>query len=432
MKYIVFTLQILLIAAVAIWFSYFPGTLKIDWQDYAINAPLSITMTSLVIVIFLLLFSQKMITRALDFFRQHKVKGLLRKYKKLESLAIEALSAYNLGNMGTFLQNIKAIKKLDPKSPLAQYLSLQSVIHGENEEDVLDEINNASPVQPLVLKWQVEKAFSEQNYQKALLICQKSLQKCVEPWFIKAALFAEIKLKNFEKSIEFVEMGVDQQALSKEYNNYISAIIWYQFAKNLGPNNKNYMPYLFKAHRANLKFTNAAVHLANALFNESDRAKAEKVLEDTWRVDPVYQIAITYCDMGETPVEKAQRARKLLDMQPASSIAHVTTIYYYIEAALWGEAQRLLTISKEENFVQQWEVDYLEALIAHDQHKSPEQAYDLLKKSFDYHLLNKWICQYCGHKSLSWQPFCEKCDAFDHIAYEVPKSARVKVPIFPS
>ncbi len=432
MKYIRFVMQILLIIVVGAWLSYFPGTVEVQCQDYTVKAPLSLVAVGGILLIYAILFGQKMILKLLTFFRYRNTQTALRRHKKLAHLCIEGIASLEFGDDDAFIKSYQSSRRLDSHNPLSEYLSFLHAVNINADEDDWSEVGPASPVKYLVYKFQVEQAFVRHDYYDGLSICCAIIQTRATPWFVKAGVFAAIKLKNFEKAIECLEIALDQNILSKQYDESLSVIIWYQFAQHLGPRQKNYIPYLFKAHRANLKCGNVAACLAAALCESNETSKAEKVLEETWVLNPIYQVAISYCDMGDTALSKAQRAQTLLGMQIGSGIAHIIAIYYCIAAELWGEAQALLTASQEQFLLKMWEADYLEAMIAHNYKKTPEIAYNMLKKSCEYHWLNKWICRYCAHQSLSWQPFCEQCDAFDHIAYNPPKSAHVKIPIFPS
>lgn len=89
-----------------------------------------------------------------------------------------------------------------------------------------------------------------------------------------------------------------------------------------------------------------AVRLAAALLREEGRTrKAEKLVEDAWRVEPDPQLAEIYRDLaptGTTALGQMKRMGALAKLAPDHPESHLALAQTALDAQLWGEARQHL------------------------------------------------------------------------------------------
>lgn len=420
MTYFLLTAKILLVLGAVIWASYVPGEITLEWQEYIIKFSLrtyvGFSLTILILLI-TLYDAYKDLYNRIKFRLERKAHSKLTRF---QAKLMESFIDLELHNNTRVDEEIRYLEKRHPGSLLGLYFKYRAAV-AQNDTERLDDLvfrlQQDSILKPLAYKIQIRSAVSMGNFTLALQLTQDALNKFPSAWFYKSAIFLCINSKNYEEALNYLRDGSRIYQFGEDYERYLLSVIWYQYAKSLGAESAEYVDYLQKAHDANLSYTQPALKLAQKYFEEDQRDRAKGVLKETWAVQKQsYSVAMAYASLGGDAIEQAQYAKELHEMDPEAAVAQLVLILKYTEAKLWAEARRTLDdFSREHGADYKLEVDYLTAILAHEELGEAERAYEVLRGILRENLRRKWTCRYCGHQTDTWQPLCESCDRFDHL-----------------
>lgn len=437
MNYFWLILKLAIILFAVIWTSYHPGTILLDWFGYNITIPLNVFVGLFLSVMVVLLALYNGYKSLFETFRQYKQRRAYAQLKEWHETLVRTLVNLEFGEKTNTDKVVQQIKKEKLPDELGLYL-LYQYGNANNEDEllkkILPQLLASQDLRQLGLKYQVQTAVSQGNYDLAFTLCEGVVEeKNTSPWLMKAVIFLAVKLKKYQFALDHLRLGLSRKAFDTDYADYMAAVIWFQWAKSEGEDNDNYVPYLEKAHNLNVRFIRAAIRLSVGLKAQGKADKAAKVLKETWAVRPeAYEIAYEYAALGATALERVHLVKELMEVHPDSVAAKIVLTLYYIKAELWGEAKQALDqLSDIKRANHQEAVHYLQALLAQNEKGDTHKAYALLEDVFAEKLSKRWRCQYCGHTSTSWQPFCENCDAFDHLDYENAQRKDTPIPLLP-
>jgi len=417
------------------YFYMHPGVVSISYPPYTIEISVLAFSFLFLFTLFITFFITSRIQHIFQFFVRWRERKEFSQYKKIETLFIEGvvlLEEHKEKEAKAILTKFETLSEkqqsFSPLGILYQFLYTRKHPSHPVMQNILLRLQSDPVLKVLAYKTQIRHAVEQTNYELAKALCDEYLlQDAKSPWFLKVMIFLSIKLNQFKNALHFLEET--HRFESPDYQLYMGSIIWYQWAKRLGPQDEHYVPYLTKSHNLNLRFAAAAARLATAFEQQGDPKRAKRVLLETWEKHPYFEIGEQFCSLGETPMEQAQLAKELFLIHPRDIMSHILLVLFYMRAELWGEARKELEKVRTKG-TKPRVVKFLDAMVSHDEMGDTEQAYRILKELLESRLKVKWQCKKCKHESTTWEPFCEKCDSFDHIHYEQPET-KIKIPIFP-
>jgi tetratricopeptide (TPR) repeat protein len=349
---------------------------------------------------------------------------------------MESFIDLELHNNSRVEEEIKYLENRHQGSLLGLYFKYRAAVLRDDPvvlDDLVAKLQVDPILKPLAYKIQIRSAVRIGNYSLALQLTEDALQKFPSAWFYKSAIFMCIHGKQFEDALNYLREGGRTYNFGEDYESYLFSVIWYQYAKFLGPENPEYVDYLQKSHEANLNYTQPAIHLAQKYYEKDQIDRAKKVLRETWDVQKKsYTIAMAYANLGKDKTEQARYAKELYENDLDSAIAQLILILKYTEAKLWAEARHVLNdFMRRHGDNYKFEVDYLKAILAHEELGEAQKAYQILRDILRENLRRKWTCRYCGYQSDTWQPLCESCDRFDHLDHSHVTQNPLLLPFIP-
>lgn len=436
MIYFVWIIKILIIILAVGWASYVPGEITLDWQDYIIKFSLRTYVGFSVTLLILLLTLYDAYKDLYNRIRSRLERNTYLRLLKFQEKLIQGFIDLELQNSNLVDNEVNFLKSKYPQDLLSLYYQYR-VATTRNDQENLDKLIaklQLNPIlKPLALKIQIRQAISMGNTSLAFKLTEEALKLMPSAWFYKSAVFLSIGNKKYEKALEYLREGGRLYSFEKGYENYLFSIIWYQFAKHLGPDQDNYVEYLQKAHEYNLSNPQPSLLLAKYFAENDQMDRAKKTLLETWKSNSnSYLVARAYADLGSAEIEQAQLASDLYKQSPEAPIAALVLILKYINAKLWGEAQKALKkFTDKYSKSHSSEINYLNALMTHDEKGENEKAYEMLNSLLQQKLKRKWSCKFCGYESEAWQAFCESCSKFDHLEYAEVAQNPLLLPFIP-
>ncbi len=436
MTYFLLIVKILIVVAAVIWASYVPGEITLEWQDYVIKFSLR-TYVGFSLTLLILLLT--LYDAYKDLYNRIKLRLERKSHLKLARFQTKLMESFidlELHNNSRVDQEVRFLEKSSHGSLLGLYFKYRVAVLRDDEamlDGLVSKLQENPVLKPLACKIQIRTAVSMNNYALALKLTEDALKKFPSAWFYKSAVFLCINNKHYEEALNYLREGARAYEFGAEYENYLFSVIWYQYAKFVGPKNDVYVDYLQKAHDFNLSYTQPALRLSQEYVAKNQVDRAKTILKETWKAQKnSYSVAAAYANLGKDEIEQAQYAKELYEEDKKSPIAHLVLILKYINAKLWAEARRELTLfSKKHAGAYEVEVEYLTAILAHEELGEAQHAYEVLRDTFRKNLRRKWTCRYCGHQAESWQPLCESCDRFDHLDHTHVTQNPLLLPFIP-
>ena len=436
MTYLFLIIKILIIVSAVAWASYVPGEITLEWQNYIIKFSLRtyIGFTLTIIVLLLTLYDAYK-----DLYNRIKLRLERKSHLKLVKFHEKLMLGFidlEMHNTQAVDQELKFLEMRHPENILGLFFQYRVAVLREDikmQEALIARLQSNALLKPLGVKLQVRRAVLINDFTLAFNLTQDALNLFPSAWFYKSAIFLCIHNKAYQQALNYLREGSHAYHFDRDYENYLFSMIWFQYAKFEGVHSDNYLPFLQKSHEYNLAYTQPSLYLARAYAERDQRDRASQVLLETWDAQKEsFSIIEAYADLGRDSIEKAQYAKELVEKDPSSPLAHLVLIMKYIEAKLWAEAHRVFDefmLKHHDSF--KVEVEYLTAILSHDEMGETERAYEVLHNILRESLRRKWTCKYCGHQSEVWQPLCDSCGKFDHLNHVQVTQNPLLLPFMP-
>jgi HemY protein len=173
-----------------------------------------------------------------------------------------------------------------------------------------------------------------------------------------------------------------------------------------------------KAHELDPASAPAAVRLAT-LLDAAGRAKpAARALERSWVERPHASIAAAWAslDGAATPLARAQRLERLIELTPDSPVARQALGEAQAEAGLWGDARANLTKAAEAGGLTR-RLGRALARVEEGAGADPSVVRSWLVRALEAGEDPAWVCGTCGTETESWSAACPNCHAFDSMVW---------------
>ena len=168
----------------------------------------------------------------------------------------------------------------------------------------------------------------------------------------------------------------------------------------------------------------AAMHIANGR-----RGRAEKVLEEAWKVEPHPMLAAVYRQVvNQVSADKQlQLAKSLADKQPNHAESRFLIASFAMAAENWGDARKALEPLTRQH--PDARVCRLMAEIEMHGFNDADAAREWLARSASASPESAWVCNQTGAVQAEWSAVCNESKLFGTLEWRVPHHL---VPALPS
>lgn len=416
-KYFIF---IIAFGCLLAWLALNPGTLSISWLGYEIQT----SVTFLFFVVFLVLLLSHILGSGWHgivwFFKEILSIGSYLK-KDPNKILAEAFSAIEFGNYKEAQKLAKQAMNLMPESALPGIALLKSSQKAEDKRAqnvALAHLKKFDSWAPMAFYDEVETALKTKDLdgaKKVLKQMEKEYQH--EGWFIKQSLKTSIAAKKWQQALSHLDALVKVGGMVKKDAHQIYAYVWHNLSKAPKLSDAERLAMMEKSYEYGPLFLDNLIDLAKALTQRKDKRAAQTLLEKAWNDMPAWGISEAYCELmsENTPLKRAQKARKLYDIRPDHPVSQLILIRYFIDAKLWGEAKRVLHLIPRDVP----EAYVLRAALAKKEKNDIEKVIDHLKSAVQK-ISYPYKCTNCRKSCDSWDVFCKHCGSFLHIYLKHP------------
>ncbi len=348
---LILLVKIALIAAAGYWLAEQPGILSLEWQGWRLDAPIGVMILGLILLVAILYWTLlliRSIRRAPKQFQQGR--ALSRREKGYKALT-QGLVAVAAGDRLEAQRQSKKANNLLNDPPLTMLLSAQSAqLNGDEKaatnyfEAMLDHPQAAF----LGVRGLMMQAAKEGNQTAALQLAQKAHDLRPDtPWVLTELLDLQEDVKDWDGALKTIEEALRVKAIPVEEGKKRQAELYLEKARIARDNGDQdiALNLIKKSVKLDGSLAPAVTLMARILSAMGKTRKAEKAIEDAWKISPNAALAYAYKDLEENiaPLDQMKRLQKLIQNNSDDFESRYAMARTAIDADLWGEARKQLT-----------------------------------------------------------------------------------------
>ncbi len=408
----------------AVWLADNPGTLLLNWQGREIR--MSAAIFGLLIFLYTILCWY--IFKLYRWFRtDNPLKSPKRRAKKLETRRQKGLAELDLGwaalaawDKAAALKHGKKARSLLPmdNGPLRLLLHVST---DKAQEDYLRLLEKNPNSKLSALKFRLDKGSSPQD-SSAILQEMRRLRPG-NIWISRKIFDISTQLHHWAEARQELS-GLDKsKAIDTETQKHLSSVINYCQAleADLSGQKKSACDFALHALKNAPSFAPAALLLARLYQAQSEKSKARKIIEATWKICPHPDLGQFFLDLEpmESPSEKFRRIQKFTALNNDALHSLHLLAKVSLDTAHWGEAKQALEKILTGNMATHETyhlLSRLEILQKNDQQAAEGHRASAAKAAPD----PVWQCGACGTKQKNYAANCPDCHAFGSIVWQRP------------
>lgn len=408
-----FLTRLILISALFLWLNYNPGTLVINWLGYEIETTIAFVLFLLFLVLLLSAVISSGWQGILWVFKQILSVGSNLKNDPHKILA-QAFSAIEFGNFKEAQQLAKESMNLNADSALPAIALLkasQSLQDKKAESLALAHLKKFEEFTAMAWYDEIESALKSKRIDLAKkLISSSSKTQNDQAWFSKQSLKVFIASEEWQNALDTLKVCQKKGGFTKEECDQIYGFLWYKLSCEKSIPEGEKLSRMEKSYTYDPHFLENILSLSRTLSIKKDKRAAQTLLEKAWSENPSWPIAEVYCEIlakNAQPLVRAQQARQLYDLLPDHPVSQLILITYFIQAKLWGEAKRVLSLLPK-NVP---EALVLKAALAKKEKNNMQDVLSYLKSAMQ-HISYSYKCHKCRKSMEKWEVSCTHCGSF--------------------
>jgi HemY protein len=414
---ILFTIvQIAVVVATAVWLADQPGQVTIDWQGWRIETTfwlLAVAIIVFVVVAAIAYRSWRFLRRApRKLVEATRASRQRRGYKALTH-GMVALAA---GDASDALSYARRASSLLDDAPLTMLLTAQAAQLGGDEAAAKRyfEAMRSNPVTAfLAVRGLLNQAVKADDRAEAVRLANEA--HALRPktgWVLEQLFELQIAANQWQAADETMQEAVRYKTIDKiEASKRRAAILVETVAA---------LDHARMAYDLNPELIPAAILYAQQLAASSRNRRAIRVLEDAWRRQPSSEIAEAYrtLNASDDVLAQVKRMERLLEVAPDHVESHVALGVAALEAKLWGEARKHLTVAAE--MAPTARLCRLMADLEEATDGDQINVQEWLTKAVAAEPENGWVCGRCGAAACLWTARCGNCEIFNTLEWRTP------------
>lgn len=336
-------------------------------------------------------------------------------------LVLRAMTSITAGDMKEARVNLSNLKKIIGDDPIIDVLKMK-IYKGEKDFDHMEKLSaklmKNESIQLIGMKAAVEAQMQKKEFKEALATVNRAYELRQDLyWVIESAFELRAKAKDWEGAMQVLDAGLKKKMVSQtDYKRYKS-IVLLEMAKDYKAKKDevNFFKCASQSLEADSTLVPAALELAR-YYKKTDNQyrKAAKVLTETWKRNPVDELAYEYLKLfpKESVLDQIQRLESftmLNSLRPSLNnrlIAELTS-----KAGLWTRAKSEVEMFLINNPCTK-EICRIAASFEEKYSKDKAAAKEWKKRTGICANDSAWVCEDCGHASQDWEAVCPNCGSF--------------------
>ena len=418
MKFIVFLLEIAIIAVAAVWLINHPGDVVITWQEYQMQTSLAV-FAGLALVAFIVFHLAVNFWRFIVMLpaRMHQRSKALRTKKGLKTL-IEAMTTAFLQDTSKSQAQANYLERYLGAAPFSTmalaYAAYQQKDFTVAKKHLLN-LRQRAESRGLGTYGLVKVALNQGDLNTAVVLCEELVADFPKaPWVLDIQFKLYARLHRHDEAIAALKSLAKYATLDPDTVNHHEAAILLEKSKLPDMDMEDKIYQLDRAHTLAPGFVPAALDLAKLLRLQDKVRKAKKVIETTWALSPSQSLADKYLLMepGATPKKQVEIIEHLTSFSPKHPQSLLTMAAATVGAQMWGRTRAHLKELEETKGLNATACRLM-AQLELGEKGDEDQYHAWIEKAFAAKADPTWICSGCHNKKDEWHLMCDECRGVD-------------------
>ena len=244
------------------------------------------------------------------------------------------------------------------------------------------------------------------------------------PWVLTNLFQLEVKLQQWNKALETLNLAVKRKAIDAEQGQRHRAALLIERSREREAADKLSEALADARKAAELAPTLApASAAAIRLFGlDGKHRRAVKLAQKVWGLNPHAEVGTAYLAIreDEEPLDQFSRVEQLTDTNPDHPESHMLLAQAALRAQLWGQARNYMQKVIDADPAPNARVCRLMAELERAEHGNMMAAQHWLERASIAPPAPAWVCGDCGATADGWNAQCGHCGAFDRLDWRRP------------
>jgi HemY protein len=430
------TVILLVLAALAAgiaWFADHPGAVSIAWQGWRIDTSVGVLAAAVLLVAAIAALAYRLwraLRAAPGSLRRHWREG--RRLKGYRALT-HGMVAVAAGDAEEARRQARRADVLLNEPPLTMLLSAQAAqLNGDDEaaERYFTAMLARKETEFLGLRGLVMQATRKGDTERALALARRA--RALQPrtgWVLSTLHDLEARAGAWPEAAETARLAGRAGTMTSEESRRNRAIAAYEqsLAAEATGERKAALARARQAASLDPSLVPAVIRAANLLDAAGRRRRARRLIEAGWAAAPHRELARAYLALdGEAaPLARLMQVQRLVARRPEHPEARIAIAEAALAAQLWGEARRALEALGRDESSPAFTAGAcrLWASLEEAEHGDAAAGHDWLARAAAARPDPAWVCKQCGAAHTHWTPLCQRCAAYDALAWRSPAHA---------
>jgi HemY protein len=425
---LLFILKAAIVIGIGLWLYAHPGTVYLEWQDYAIETSVGFTAVILAIVIFIfaLLYHgwRTLLAWPRLWRKQRQVKSLELGYKALN----KGMLAVAAGDGTMANKQTKRALALLPDIALSHLLAAQAA--QLNHDDVAADTHLAKLMlhpdgQLFAMRGQLTRALARDDRTEALRLSRVAYQQqSDQPWIIDTAVQMEARQQNWLQVEKILRQALKLKSehSSRWEKDLAACLVCLSDSLRLKNDSDGALDCIREAVKRQPSWTPATTRLAQIWTQKTYRRRAQKVLLNAWELAPHPELVDVWVRiMGtERATDNTTTVERLVSSNPDNAEAALAMSQAFAQAELWGVARQHALRALEYRADRR---SYRQLADIEQQDPTDSAQYRFwLDKAQDAPSEAQWLCHTTNEIFPQWQPL-NRQGHFNTIQWQIPTAS---------
>ena len=410
----------------AVWLADHPGSVEIDWLSWRLTTSVPALLLILLLVSGALFYVLRLVSAILSFPGNFSARRRDKKRHRGYQALSDGLAAAAAGHAKAASKLAARAEKLLDDPALTRVLSAQTAqLTGDEsaEQRHYEAMRERSETALMGARGLLELALARGKRDEALALAREARALAPGDGPLAELLFTLLmETGQLAEAQELLADAGKRKALSREVTARKRALVLNERARRAERDSdaRDAVTYAKQALSADPSLADAALRLARLQTAQDLLRQAATVLEKSWKIDPLPEIAAAYANLvpDEAPLQRLRRLEKFAALQPESWATQKILGETALAAKLWGQARKHLVAAAEIR-----PTAGLLGLLSRlelDEYKNQAAAQAWLARvpAAD----PDWACGACGGHSAAWSLACPSCGALDRLGWESPQT----------
>jgi HemY protein len=428
-KFFIFIIQISVLAAIALWLADRPGTAQIVWHGTVIET----SAAFLALCILFLAFALYLVFRLWHFLRHGpanwRLRRKLNKAHQAQDQLTKGLIAIAAGNATEAGRLAVASRKNLGNSVAAQWLQAQAAqLAGDHR--AAHEIFRALAADPdaavLGYRGLITEAKRAGKWDEVdRLIAELYKLKPATPWLSLMRMESAARRRQWDEAESALSHAVAARLLDSDSGRRTRSALRIAASRAAALNGDSdaALQAAEQAVKQSPDWVPALINLAETLSSTGHTRAATRRIERAWKTHAHPQLAQIIRKQAATPLDAFKQTERLCRGFETTAESRVALAEAALNADIWGEARRYLSLSLNDGSATQGVYKML-AKLERREHGDERAAASWLAKGSEAAPDPVWLCRACGGAHQEWQPICTSCGAFDSLDWQSAGKSR--------